>query len=114
RALGCGIDSMTLENLRDAAWREAMTNVSQCTLDPVVTPTAIFFGHPDNQSFDLCTCLGPAGFPVVTSVVFVRDQFAMPRQQHFGRDESCDLVQGGAAQRFGPNGKSSALVVGEA
>jgi hypothetical protein len=61
---------MTLEDLGNAAGREIMAKVLQRTLDPVVTPTAILFGHADNQSFNVRDCPGPTGFPLVTSVVF--------------------------------------------
>jgi len=72
--------------------RELKAQVLQRTLDPIVTPTAILIGHADNQSFNVRVCPGPPEFPLVTSLVFDGDQFAMPRQQSFGRNESCNLV----------------------
>jgi len=83
---------MTLQDLRNAAGREIIAKVFQRTLDSIVTPTAIFLCHADNQSLNVRVGPWPTGFPLVTSVVFDGNEFAMPRQQRFGRNESSNLT----------------------
>ena len=48
-----------------------------------------------------------------TAVIFLGDQFPMPRQQRFRCDDFCDLRQKAPAQFLGEDGKPPPLVIAE-
>jgi hypothetical protein len=52
-----------------------------------------------------------SGPSIRTSVVFLRDQFAMPRQQGFGCDNGCDLSERFATERFRFHSQSAMLAI---
>ena len=79
-----------------------------------ITPTSIFFRHSDTHRFDLRGGPWPARFALAASIVLVGNQFPMPCQQCVRSGDTCNSVQDAAAQLFGSNSKTAALIIGEA
>src|SRR6516225_6819488 len=52
-------DAMPPENIRDGAARNAVPQVEERTLDPTISPSAVFFRYPHYQPLDLVGCAPP-------------------------------------------------------
>jgi hypothetical protein len=63
-------------------------------LDTAIPPAAVLFCHSNHQSLDLSGSARAPWFALATAIVFLRNQFAMPSQQGFGRDKGGNLRPG--------------------
>src|SRR5262245_1757625 len=51
-----GLDAAPFQNIGDRVVRQHMSQIAQSSLDPAITPTAVFCRHPQNQSSNFLTC----------------------------------------------------------
>src|SRR6267142_6253131 len=80
-SLGSRFDAMTLENVGDCSVCDDMAEIGQCTPNPPITPSAVFFGHSNNEVGNLRCRQRPSRSSVLAPVVLAGDQSAMPCQQ---------------------------------
>ena len=113
QALGRGLQAMFAEDRGDRASGDVVIEVGQGALDPRVTPAAVVRGHTHDQRADLGDDGRSSRTTTCTSVVFLRDQRPVPRQQRVRRHHRRDISQDAASERLGFRRQSTALNVGE-
>jgi len=74
----CRFDAMPAENICDGAASNVVPKVEERTLDPTISPSAVFFRHPHYQPLELVGLARPPWLPVSATVVFLRDQSSVP------------------------------------
>ena len=92
-SLRCGLDAMVLQNVRDCAGRNGVSDVAQGPFDSFVTPTRIFTGHPENKIDDFLVGAGAASLAFRALVTVSLDQFAMPPTERVGLDDDAGFLQ---------------------
>ena len=88
-----------------------LTDVSQCSLNPVVAPGWIFVGESNDGIDDFLSDAWPTRFSFVAGVELLRHQLAVPAQYRLGRDDGRQLVESLSANGVSLHCESPTLVV---
>src|SRR2546425_11935881 len=86
-------DAMPFQDAGDRVVRQKVTQIGKRSLNPPVTPGSILFGHPDNQVCDFLGRSPSSRGSKRTAIIFLREQFSVPRQQSLGSDDAGHLRQ---------------------
>ena len=78
-----------------------------------VAPARVLAGHPDNQLLDFDGGLRTTWPSSLAAIVFPSDQLSMPSKQRVWRHEGIEFEKPFSADRFGLDGESTALLIGE-
>ena len=66
------------EDPGDGAGRQPDAELQKLSLDAPIAPISVFFGHVQDQRFDLSRRARPSWSALATAIVFLRDQFPVP------------------------------------
>jgi hypothetical protein len=88
-----------------------MPQIGKGALYPSVTPGSILLRHAHNQGSDLFSGWASSQFSRRTPIVFVGDQFSMPRQQCFWCNDGRHHREQFATERLRFRGQSTPLIV---
>ena len=112
-SFGCWFDTVSLQDICDCCAGHDVAQIGQSTLNPPVTPSAIFFRHPDHQRGNFGRCRSSSRRAQGATIVLRRDQFPMSGQQRFWCHDCRDLSQHFAAELFCSGCKAATLIVGK-
>ena len=104
---------MPFQDAGDRVVGQKVTQIGKRSLNPPVTPGSILFGHPDNQVCDFLGRSPSSSGSKRTAIIFLREQFSVPRQQSFWSEDVRHLFQQLPTKPFRLRGQSAALVVAE-
>src|SRR5262249_3031292 len=77
------LDPVSLQNIRDRVVGQDVPQIGERSLDPAITPRSILFGHAYDQRGDFLSRWTSARCSERTAVIFLYDQFSVPRQECF-------------------------------
>src|SRR5215471_888636 len=81
------LDSVPLQYAGDRTACPLVPQIGQGALNPTITPIAVLFGHAHHQCFHFSSSARSPWSTLSTTVVLLRNQFPMPRQQSLRRDD---------------------------
>src|SRR5438094_161831 len=108
--LRCLFNAVPFQNICDCGVRQDVPQVRHCPLDAPTAPSAVLFGHTNNQIRDLCRGAWPSWTSVAAAIVFLGNQFPMPCQQCLGRDDCGHLSQNLASEFLCSGGQATPLL----
>jgi hypothetical protein len=108
-----GLDTMPLQNISDRVTRQPVTDISESTLDPQISPASVFVGETKNKRSNLRRHPWAARCTARAAVILLGNQLPMPSQQGCRRDDGRDLFQDFPAELLRPCGQTATLVVSE-
>ena len=112
--LGRRFNAMTLQNIGDCRARHGVSQIGQRAVNAAVTPTAILFGHTQNEIRNFGRRRWPSRSSEGAAVVLLGNQFPMPRQQGLGCDDCGYLGEDFPAQLLRLGSKSPPLIIRKA
>jgi len=89
-----------------------VTQISECTLDSVITPGDILHGHAYNQFGDLLRD-AVSSWPLSGIGPFLCDEFTVPCKLGIRGNECFDYTKQTTAKNLGFSGQSPTLIAGE-
>src|SRR5205085_10505214 len=87
------LNSVPRQDRSDRAATEVVPQLSECTLDSPIAPSAVLIRQAHDQRLNLIRRPRSSGAPLLAAVVLLRDQTAVPGQQRLGRDDRAQLDQ---------------------
>jgi hypothetical protein len=106
----CGRDSMPSENVSNRLIGNAMTEVGQCSGDPVITPARILFGHLYDQTDNLSGNRWPTKtLAMLGTIELPGDEPAVPGENSFRPGDHGDFGQRFAAPTLADFGQRGPL-----
>lgn len=109
--LGCRFDAVVPENVGDRGPCDAVAELAQLALDPLVSPGPVFNDHQDYESPDLLHHSRSTRFPHTASVGLTCDELVVPSQYGVRRDDGTDLDELGFPESFAEYGQLPVLIV---
>ena len=106
------VDAVLFQDVGDRSPSNSMADVLERALDSCVAPARVLSRHSDRQLRDRLHDSGATwGAPFVSPLL--RDELPMPTKNSVGSDERSDFAERPPTDGLSPNGKSSALGVGQ-
>ena len=105
---------MVSEDVSDSLVRNVVAEVGEGARDPIVSPTAVLFGHADDERLDLWADSRSARIgAMLGSIELAGDQATIPAEYRLRLGDTGDLGEKFATEASADFGKCAALGVGE-
>ena len=108
-----GIKAVFEKDPLDRVPTDLVPQVVERSSDSRVAPARVLSGHPDNQLLDFDGGLRTTWPSSLAAIVFPSDQLSMLSKQRDRRHEGIEFEKPFSADRFGLDGESTALLIGE-
>src|SRR5256885_12710552 len=107
-------EAMALEDVPHGLVTHGVSEIGQCSHNPIIAPRTIFLGYADNQGLQLCSNLRTSkGLALLGAIELLGHQLAVPGEDRVGCDDACDLRQRLLAQLLANLGQNLALTIAQ-
>jgi hypothetical protein len=94
------LNAMSFEYVGDCGFSDVVTNVGQCSLNPVVAPRRIFGSKANDGVDDFLTDARSIGPAFVAEVELLRHEFTVPTQDGVRGDNGGEFQQSFSTNRM--------------